>query len=177
MAAGPTIPKMIAASARPWWAARSPRSPRNWNGLYENGSSEMFFRNDRCTHPVTTTTGGKIICLSLEGGEMLAPGTSSVANHNPPAGTIAALNNDLITGRSLAADAGPAARLGMGQNRPLIAPYSRYMFRPVMITVIRSSRALTGRRLAMPPITLRSRVISSSGTSAKGMPKDRTIWE
>ena len=47
---------------------------------------------------MATTTGGKIICLSLEGGEMLAPGSSSVANNNPPVGTIVALNNDLITG-------------------------------------------------------------------------------
>ena len=98
MAAGPTTPKMIAGISKAV-VARSPRSPRNWNGLHGNGGSEMFFRNDRCTHPVATTTGGKIICLSLERGEPLAPGISSVADHNnPPAGTVVALSNDLMTG-------------------------------------------------------------------------------
>ena len=46
-----------------------------------------------------------------------------------------------------------------------------------MMTVVRSIRVLVSRRLAMSAIVSRSRVMSSSGMSAKGMPKDRTIWE
>jgi hypothetical protein len=46
-----------------------------------------------------------------------------------------------------------------------------------MMTVVSSIRVLVSRRLVMSDIVSRSRVMSNSGMSANGMPKDRTIWE
>ena len=46
-----------------------------------------------------------------------------------------------------------------------------------MMTVLTSIRLLVSRRLAMSVMTARWRLMSKSGISANGIPKDRTIWE
>lgn len=69
----------------------------NWNGLFENGGSETFFQNDLYVHSMAPTADGTRTYLSLEGGEMLVLDTSSVVDHDPPAGTVISLSNDLIS--------------------------------------------------------------------------------
>ena len=69
----------------------------NWNGLYENGGSETFFQNDLYVHSMAPIADGTRTYMSLEGGEMLVLDTSSVVDHDPPAGTVIDLSSDLIT--------------------------------------------------------------------------------
>ena len=95
----PTVPNMMIVdiSKVPHRGPVTEIAQGTWNGLFEHGGDENFFQFDLYTHSMAPTANGRTTYLSLEGGEMLALDTSSVVRHDPPAGTVINLNNELIT--------------------------------------------------------------------------------
>jgi hypothetical protein len=95
----PAVPNMMIVdiSKVPHGGAVTEIAQGNWNGQFEHAGDETFFQDDLYTHSMAPTADGRTTYLSMEGGEMLVLNTSSVVDHDPPAGTVIDLSSDLIS--------------------------------------------------------------------------------